>query len=204
MTGLDRGWHDAEWVVVDVEGNGQQPPDLLEAACLPIDGGQPGILETWLVRPHRPITGLAARIHGIRNPDVTDAPAVAAVAAEIQAALAGRIVVGHHVHVDLAVLTRELRGWVAPHRLDTLRLAKAVWPGLPSYRLDALTEHAGIQPVQAAGRRHRAGYDAALTAALFLALSQAAGRTLTAAALVALAHPTAASPRTGAGDAHLF
>lgn len=205
MTGLDRPWPDAEWVVVDVEGNGQQPPDLLEAACLPIDGGQPGILQTWLVRPHRPITGLAARIHGIRNPDVADAPPVASVAAEVQAALAGRVVVGHQVHVDLAVLSRELRGWSPPHRLDTLRLAKAVWPALPSYRLDALTQHAGIQPPhQATGRRHRAGYDAALTAALFLALAQAVGDLPTAAGLISLAHPTASSPRTGAGDAQLF
>jgi DNA polymerase III epsilon subunit-like protein len=205
VTGLERNWQDAEWVVVDVEGNGQQPPDLLEAACVPIDGGQPGILQTWLVRPHRPITGLAARIHGIRNPDVADAPTVAAVAAEIQAALAGRIVIGHQVHVDLAVLTRELRGCAAPLRLDTLRLAKAVWPGLPSYRLDALTQHAGIQPLhQATGRRHRAGFDAALTAALFLALAQAAGDRLTAAALISLAHPVTSSSRTGGNDAQLF
>jgi DNA polymerase III epsilon subunit-like protein len=205
VTDLDRPWQDAEWVVVDVEGNGLQPPDLLEAACLPIDSGQPGILQTWLVRPPRLITGLATRIHGISNPDVTAAPPVAAVAAEIQAALAGRIVVGHQVHVDLSVLAHELRGWAAPHRLDTLRLAKAVWPGLPSYRLDALTQHAGIQPLrQAAGRRHRAGHDAALTAALFLALAQAAGDGLTAAALISLAHPTTSSPRTGASDTPLF
>jgi DNA polymerase III epsilon subunit-like protein len=149
VTGLDRPWQDADWVVVDVEGNGRQPPDLLEAACLPIDSGQPGILQAWLLRPPRPITGLATRIHGISNPDVADAPSVAAVAAEIQAALAGPIVVGHQVHVDLAVLARELRGWAAPHRLDTLRLAKAVRPGLPSYRLDALVRTpASSQPTR--------------------------------------------------------
>lgn len=110
MTDLDCPWQNAEWVVVDVEGNGRQPPDLLEAACLPIDDGQPGILQTWLVRPPRPITALATRIHGISNPDIADAPPVAAVAADIQAALASRIILGHQVHVDLAVLTRELRG----------------------------------------------------------------------------------------------
>ena len=205
MTGLDRPWQNAEWVVVDVEGNGRQPPDLLEAACLPIDRGQPGILQTWLVRPPRLITGLATRIHGISNPDVTAAPPVAAIATEIQAALAGRIVVGHQVHVDLSVLARELRGWAAPQRLDTLRLAKAVWPGLPSYRLDALVQHAGIQPTHGAtGRRHRAGYDTALTAALFLALAETAGDNLTAAELISLAHPPASSPRTRAGNGRLF
>jgi exodeoxyribonuclease X len=86
--------------------------------------------------------------------------------------------------------------------VDSLRLAKAVWPGLPSYRLDALVERAGIGPPQAAGtHRHRAGYDAELTAALFLALAAEADHgELSAAQLVALA----ASRPTNADDTRLF
>lgn len=182
--GLGRRWQQVPWVVVDVEGNGQRPPDLVEAACLPIDGGVPGPVQTWLVRPPRPITGLVRRIHGIRNADVATAPTTADVAEQIRAQLAGRVVIGHHVHVDLAVLGRELHGWTAPATLDTLRLAKAVWPGRPSYSLDALTSAAGplthppALPPEAASAlpqavhgRHRAGYDVTLTAALFLALA---------------------------------
>jgi exodeoxyribonuclease X len=174
VTDLDRPWTEAGWVVVDVEGNGQQPPDLVEAACLPIDAGQPGQLRGWLVRPPRPITALVTRIHGIRDRDVADVPPVADVADEIRAALAGRIVVGHQVHVDLAVLRRELDGWAPLATVDTVRLAKAVWPDLASYSLDALAEHATLRTAGTVGaQRHRAGYDTGLTAALFLALVHA-------------------------------
>lgn len=202
MTNLNRPWADVGWVVVDVEGNGQQPPDLVEVACLPVDSGRPGPARVWLVRPPRPITGLVTRIHGIGNADVAGGPPVAEVAENIRAALTGRLLVGHQVHVDLAVLTRELGRWPSPATVDTLRLAKAAWPGLPSYSLDALVERAGIEPPQAAGaRRHRAGYDAELTAALFLALAAEADEgELSAAQLVALA----GGRPTNAGDTRLF
>lgn len=184
--GLSRPWQQVPWVVIDVEGNGQRPPDLIEAACLPIDGGVPGRVRTWLVRPPRPITGLVRRIHGISNADVATAPTTADVAAQIRAALAGRVVIGHHVHVDLAVLRRELDGWTPPAVLDTLRLARAVWPGLPSYSLDNLTAAARLRPGQPSslppagiGGRHRAGYDTAVTAALFLALARTVTDTVT-------------------------
>lgn len=183
--GLSRPWQQVPWVVIDVEGNGQRPPDLVEAACLPIDGGVPGRVRTWLVRPPRPITGPVRRIHGIGNADVATAPTTADVADQIRAQLAGRVVIGHHVHVDLAVLGRELDGWTAPAALDTLRLAKAAWPGRPSYSLDNLTSavdpltHPPALPPSAASAlpptvhgRHRAGYDVTLTAALFLALAR--------------------------------
>jgi DNA polymerase III epsilon subunit-like protein len=113
------------------------------------------------------------RIHGIGNGDVAGAPCVADVAGDLRAALAGRVVIGHHVHVDLSVLGRELGGWAPTAAVDTLRLAKALWPGLPSYSLGKLTAGSLFPP--GTGDRHRAGYDAAVTARLFLALAAAAG-----------------------------
>jgi exodeoxyribonuclease X len=106
------------------------------------------------------------------------------------------------VHVDLAVLTRELGAWPSPATVDTLRLAKAIWPGLSSYSLDTLADHAHLQqPAAGDTRRHRAGYDAELTAALFLTLATEAGTgPVSAAQLVALA----ASRPADAGDTRLF
>lgn len=204
MTDLDRPWREMGWAVVDVEGNGQRPPDLVEAACLPIDAGQPGQLRAWLVRPPRPITALVTRIHGIRDRDVADVPPVAELADDVRAALAGRVVVGHQVHVDLAVLRRELDSWAPPATVDTVRLARAVWPGLASYSLDALAEHARLRTAGTVGaQRHRAGYDTELTAALFLALAHDAAASrdgLSAAGLIALA----AGRRSGGQDDRLF
>jgi DNA polymerase III epsilon subunit-like protein len=52
------------YVVVDVEGNGQQPPDLVELAVVPIVGGQIGEPTSGLVKPGRSIKYFATRVHG--------------------------------------------------------------------------------------------------------------------------------------------
>jgi exodeoxyribonuclease X len=197
---LSAPWAQAGWVVVDVEGNGHSPADLVEAACVLVDAGKPDQARVWLVKPPRPIQHRVTRVHGITNADVADAPPAAAVAAQIRAALVGRIVVGHAVHVDVDVLIRALPGWAPPATVDTLRLAKRVWPGRASYRLDVLAEAAGVAPIADGGGRHRAGYDACLTSGVFLALARAAGDGLPLSTrdLIALAAPR------GHGEARLF
>ena len=164
-----RPWTAARWVVVDVEGNGRHPPDLVEAAVLPIIDGRVGEPLAWLVRPPQPITWQARRVHGITDADVASSPAVAEMEPEIVAALAGAdVVVGHSVHVDLDVLTRSLATWTPGPALDTLRLARAVRPGLASYRLSALANELCLGETDQ--QRHRAGADATLAARLMLAL----------------------------------
>lgn len=52
-------------LVVDVEGNGANPPDLVEVAGLPIRDGQADktTAGAWLIRPPRPVTPFATRVH---------------------------------------------------------------------------------------------------------------------------------------------
>ena len=90
-----------DYLVLDVEGNGQHPPDLVELAIVPVHGGQIGTARSWLLRPTRPITGLARRIHGIGNHDIADAPTIDEVRDDIRAAF------------DLA---HDLPSGLAPHR----------------------------------------------------------------------------------------
>lgn len=45
------GWTSLAYAVVDVEGNGQQPPDLVELAVVPITSGEIGEPIRWLVKP---------------------------------------------------------------------------------------------------------------------------------------------------------
>jgi DNA polymerase III epsilon subunit-like protein len=170
-------WDEVDYVVVDVEGNGDRPPDLVELAAVPILHGQIGEPRSWLVRPPAPILWHARNIHGISNADVADAPTIADVADEILDALSGLIHVGHNVHVDLDVLIRSLPGWQPTEAFDTLKLARRAWK-LPSYRLGALVETRRLDHDLPAGMRpHRAGYDALVTARLFvdLAASSASG-----------------------------
>jgi DNA polymerase III epsilon subunit-like protein len=167
-------------VVVDVEGNGQQPPEIVEIAVLPLNGTTPAQapdLRTWLVRPARPITSIVTRkAHGIRNQDVAACPPWREVAPDVAAALEGRVLVAHNAAVERRVLAAHLPGWEPPQVLDTMRLAKSMWPELGRYGLDPLIDHAGITPptVESSSHRHRAGYDTLLTVELFLALVETA------------------------------
>jgi exodeoxyribonuclease X len=166
-----------ELVVVDVEGNGQQPPEIIELALLPLTTTRtatPEDLATWLVRPAQPITPIVTRkVHGITDADVADAPRWAEVADDVIAGLSWRVLVAHNATVERRVLGAHLPGWEPPAVLDTLRLARAVWPHLPGgYGLDRLAVRAGIAtpPDQVGQRRHRAGHDTWLTAALLVTL----------------------------------
>jgi len=70
------------------------------------------------------------------------------------------------------VLTRELPGWQPEAVIDTLKLARTRMPGLASYRLGALVDTFDLARDLPAGLRpHRAGYDALVTARLFVHLA---------------------------------
>ncbi|MFI6434449.1 hypothetical protein [Streptomyces sp. NPDC050759] len=59
----------ASWpalLVVDVEGNGADPPDLVEVTLVPVREGRPdeGTGGAWLTQPRRPFTPFAAECTG--------------------------------------------------------------------------------------------------------------------------------------------
>jgi exodeoxyribonuclease X len=167
-------WTSLRYAVVDVEGNGYHPPDLVELGLVPIVGGVIGQPVSWLARPEQPITPMARKIHGIRNEDVASAPRFADVQAEVLRALDAAVLVAHNAHVDVGVLSRKLNGWVCPEVFDTLKLARRLLPGHPSYRLGALVTAFNL----ATGlpddlRPHRATYDVLVTARLFVQLANA-------------------------------
>lgn len=165
-------WTSLRYAVADVEGNGQQPPDLVEVAVLPITDGTIGEPVSWLVKPPRPIRYLATRIHGISSQDVASAPAFADIEHEVRRVLANRVLVAHNAHVDVAVLRRELGGWESPEVFDTLKLARRLLSGQPSYKLGALVTALSLNDGMPSGLEpHRAAYDVLVTARLFARLA---------------------------------
>ena len=164
-------WTNLRYVVVDVEGNGQQPPDLVEVATVPIVDGVVGDPSSWLVKPPRPITPIARRIHGLTNQQVVDAPSFAEVDDEVRRTLDVDVLVAHNAHVDVRVLERHLDGWKCPEVLDTLKLAKRLRPNLDSYKLGALVEAFGLADGLPDGLvPHRATYDVLVAARLLVLL----------------------------------
>lgn len=163
-----RHWTECHFAVVDVEGNGCSPQEIVEIAVVHIRDGRTQPPRVWMARPERAITTLATSVHGITNEDVADQPPFANFAEELKAELESTIVVGHHVAVDLGLLAYELPGWQPGTAIDTLRLSKHVFPEFGSHSLEALSTRLGLQPTSVC---HRAREDAQATARLFVVLA---------------------------------
>ncbi|WP_410623205.1 PolC-type DNA polymerase III [Amycolatopsis sp. cmx-8-4] len=165
-------WTSLNYVVVDVEGNGQQPPDLLELAAVPIVAGVVGEPKSWLVKPDQPISHFARRIHGISNEQVADAPVFGYIEADVRKALDASALIAHNAHVDVGVLQRKLGDWECPEVFDTLKLARRLLPGRTTYKLGALVEAFDLaHGLGGEDQPHRATYDAIVTARLFVHLA---------------------------------
>lgn len=167
-------WNQICYRVLDLEGNGFQPPDIVELAIVTLDQGViTGSPAVWLLKPEQPITRFATKIHRITNKDVVNAPTFDAVQSEIEHQLQNDYIVAHNASIDYKVLSRKLPEWQPKGVLDTLRLAKRVLPGLKSYSLESLAKQLSLNLFDTASNNlqlHRANYDALMTAQLFLYL----------------------------------
>ena len=169
-------WTSLDYVVVDVEGSGQQPPNLVELAAVPIVAGIVGEPLSWLVKPTSPIKFYATKIHGLTNADVADCPPFESVRSDVLAALNRPSLVAHNAHVDVDVLRRELGEWDVPEVFDTLKLARRLLPGQSSYKLGALVDAFKLaEGLPTDLSPHRATYDALVAARLFVLLAAKAG-----------------------------
>jgi len=162
----------ADFVAIDLETTGldARRDAAVSVAVVPFRGGEPmGGYET-LVNPGRPIPAASTRIHGITDDAVRAAPRLDAVLDDLEGLWEDRVVVGHGVAFDLAILAaaRRARGQ-SPMRnaaLCTMRLAAALHPGWTDVTLESVAARLGV-PVVA---RHTARGDAVTAGALMVAL----------------------------------
>lgn len=123
-----------------------------------------------LVRPDVPIPAASTAIHGIGDPLVADAPAIADVLPRLEARLGQGALVGHSIGYDLAILAEEAarcgHPWQTPPSLDTALLMAALEPGLRDLNLEEVAFRLGV----AVEGRHTALGDALMTAEIFVRL----------------------------------
>lgn len=160
--------------VVDVEGNGATPPEIVEIALLELIDLRPtGRAFHWLVKPELPITAAVTKIHGLSDDDVADAPSIDDIAEDVVTWTDGSVIVGHNVRVELDVIGRSISGWQPSAAIDTLKLARSLRPGLSSYSLENLSAALNLTAEaerQTGLKHHSAQFDVALTALLFTSL----------------------------------
>ena len=158
------------FTVFDVETTGMSPARdrIVEIAALRIDTDGTEKRFSTLVNPGRRIPAAATRVHHITDAMVADAPGFETVGAEFTAFAAGSKLVAHNALFDLRFLQESLvRCGCAPWEgdtMDTLRLARSIFPGLPSYKLQDLRIVLDLECSN--GTAHRAGSDVEWTAVL--------------------------------------
>lgn len=160
------------FVAIDLETTGLDPRHdvMVSVAAVPFIGGARSRGLVTLVAPGRPIPPASTAIHRITDAMVVSAPPPDRVLDALLARCSGRVIVGHGVEFDLAVLGRALRaGGKAPlacQSLDTQRLAVALFPAWPDFSLEAVAVRLGIRVID----RHTAEGDAVAAGEILLAL----------------------------------
>jgi DNA polymerase-3 subunit epsilon len=172
--------YDAPWAalpiaLVDVETTGKDASvdRVVEVGIVLSRGGEIVERRSWLVNPGRPIPKEASDVHKITDDDVKDAPAFAAVAAEVAAALEGCLPAAYNAAFDKAFLTNELaRAGFTVRRdvewVDPLVWARELQQGEKSRALGEVAARLGI----ALDNAHRAIDDAEAALKVLLVLGR--------------------------------
>ncbi len=166
---------DQTFVVVDLETTGGSAiyDRVIELAAIRVRNGVVEDQVETLVDPGMPVPPFITRLTGIGGPMLRGRPTMDWVLPRLRLLMEDALLVAHNASFDYAFLANAfVRAGVPwqPDRLCTLRLARRLVPGLPSYRLDSLCAHLGLTYVQ----HHRARPDAEATVSLLQNLLAAA------------------------------
>lgn len=162
----------AEFAIVDVETTGTiHDGKITEIAVIVHDGTRELDRFTTLFNPGRRIDPYVARLTGITDQMVANAPIFEQHSERILEMTRDRIFVAHNVSFDYAFLKMEFRALGIEFKRDTLDsidICRRIIPDLPSYSLKKLCVSIGI-PMNG---HHRALDDTEATALLFAKLYQ--------------------------------
>ncbi len=156
------------FAIVDIEttGGNASSGSITEIAIAIHDGQQVLDFYETLVNPHCEIPYFIQNLTGITNEMVAHAPSFNEVAPTIYELLHDKVFVAHNVNFDYSFVKNQLEqaGYdFQVSKLCTIRLARKVFPGIPSYSLGKLCHYLQINH----SNRHRAGGDTIATASLF-------------------------------------
>lgn len=156
------------YAIVDIETTGGYAAanGIIEIAIRVFNGQE--VVETFetLVNPGQNIPRYIQAFTGIDNEMVAGAPYFEEVAEKVFTLLQGNVFVAHNVNFDHSFIKNHLQAYgytLNVKKLCTVRLARQIFPGYPSYSLGNLCHSLGI-PIE---NRHRAGGDAEATVTLF-------------------------------------
>ncbi|MFD3446080.1 ATP-dependent DNA helicase DinG [Microbacteriaceae bacterium 4G12] len=162
------------YVVVDLETTGNIAKDgvdkITQIAAVVIEDGEIQEIFSSFVNPERSIPSFITELTGIDDSIVKQAPHFREIAPMIVELLENSYFVAHNVHFDWNFLKEELKnaGFPVIHcpKLDTVELARILFPTADSYKLGDLAKKFQLEHENP----HRADSDATVTAQLFFLL----------------------------------
>lgn len=167
--GLDKPLS-GEMIVFDLETTGLSAATerITEIGAVRVKNGE--IIEEFdtFVNPERTLTQEIVSLTGITDEMLADAPSEAEALEQFYRFCGGddAVLVAHNAPFDTGFLKAAARRCKRPYRfasVDTLILARALYPTLKSFKLGKLAEHLKLEPFQA----HRACDDARALAQIF-------------------------------------
>lgn len=165
----------SSYSIIDVETTGLDPAkdSLIEVAALKVRDFK--IIDSYssLINPGIEIDAFISNLTGITNDQLRLAPDSEDVLRHLYTFLSDDIIVGHNVNFDINFLYDNFNQYLGifftNDFIDTLRLSKRYYKGVPSYKLDALAKHLNI-PLSIS---HRALADCETTHQLYINLIEA-------------------------------
>ncbi|MGA1846110.1 PolC-type DNA polymerase III [Deferribacter abyssi] len=177
---LDNKLTNYTFTVVDTETTGLSPykgARLVEIGAIKI---YPGLSIRFdkgfstLINPEKPIPHAAYQVHKISDDIVADAPKIHEVLPHFSKYIENTVLVAHNASFDFKFIDYFYKTCNISCSLiavvDTLKIARKVVKGLKSYSLDSLINYFQINMSFFGSYRHRAVFDAAHTAVIFVKL----------------------------------
>jgi len=161
---------DMRFIAFDLETTGTLPgvDQIVEIGAVTFnEEGVPETIFATLINPGIPMPEAASRVNGITDDMLVGKPSITDVLDAFAEYCGDTPLVAHNAAFDAQFLIADIKKYEtsAPGGviLDTLPIAKKVYPGLANYKLGTLVQHLGIQSTNF----HRAEEDAAYCGQVF-------------------------------------
>lgn len=158
------------FIAFDIETTGTVPgaDQIVEIGAVRFINNQPEAVFATLIDPKRSIPPGASAVNGITDDMVKGKPTIETILASFAEFCGDDPLVAHNAPFDSQFLTSDIKKFEteAPRGviLDTLPIARKVFPGLPNYKLGTLVQHLKIPTTDF----HRAEEDATYCGYLFV------------------------------------
>lgn len=158
------------FIAFDLETTGTVPgvDQIVEIGAVRFIGGQPEAIFATLIDPRMSIPPGASNVNKIYDDMVRGKPTVDTILESFSEFCADDILVAHNAPFDAQFVLSDYKKFDLPAPrgiiLDTLPIARKVFPGLANYKLGTLIQHLKIQGTGF----HRAEEDATFAGHLFI------------------------------------